>query len=285
MIFLQKNLTMILNYVVWDVDPFIFHLPDFLGGRPIAWYGLLWAMVFIVGYWIMSKIYKKEGLDDDKLDKLLMYMVIFTIVGARLGHCLFYEPEYYLSNPIKFLYIWEGGLASHGGAIGILICLYIYSKKIGKSYIWMLDRIVVPVAIGGAFIRTGNLMNSEIYGEPTTLPWGFKFVRDYPLGMPIEDIPACHPTQIYEALFCIAVFVYLLHAYFKQDMGDKRPGFMFSIFLIVVFGSRILIEFIKNPQVDFEQGMTLDMGQWLSIPFVIAGIWILIRSFKKQKKS
>ena len=276
---------MILNYIVWDVDPFIFHLPDFLGGRPVAWYGLLWAMVFIVGYWIMGKIYKKEGLDDDKLDKLLMYMLIFTIIGARLGHCLFYEPAYYLSNPIKFLYVWEGGLASHGGAIGILIGLFIYAKKIKKPYIWILDRIVVPVAIGGAFIRTGNLLNSEIYGEPTTLPWGFKFVRDFPIGMPIEDIPTCHPTQIYEALFCIAVFIYLLYAYFKQDMGNKRPGFMFSIFLIVVFGSRILIEFIKNPQVDFEQGMTLDMGQWLSLPFLIAGIWILIRSFKKQKKS
>ncbi len=274
---------MILNYIVWDVDPFIFHLPDFLGGRPIAWYGLLWAMVFIVGYYIMKKVYKKEGLDDDKLDKLLMYMLIFTIVGARLGHCLFYEPEYYLSNPIKFLYVWEGGLASHGGAIGILIGLYIYSKKIDKPFLWIMDRIVIPVAIGGAFIRTGNLMNSEIYGEPTTLPWGFKFVRDFPVGMPLDEIPACHPTQIYEALFCIAVFIYLLYAYFKQDIADKRPGFMFSIFLIVVFGSRILIEFIKNPQVDFEQNMTLDMGQWLSIPFLIAGIWLLIRSFKKQK--
>ncbi|MBE6346606.1 MAG: prolipoprotein diacylglyceryl transferase [Lentimicrobiaceae bacterium] len=274
-----------LNYIVWDVDPFIFHLPDFLGGRPIAWYGLLWAMVFIVGYYIMKKVYKKEGLDDDKLDKLLMYMLIFTIVGARLGHCLFYEPEYYLSNPIKFLYVWEGGLASHGGAIGILIGLYIYSKKIDKPFLWIMDRIVIPVAIGGAFIRTGNLMNSEIYGESTTLPWGFKFVRDFPVGMPLDEIPACHPTQIYEALFCIAVFIYLLYAYFKQDIADKRPGFMFSIFLIVVFGSRILIEFIKNPQVDFEQNMTLDMGQWLSIPFLIAGIWLLIRSFKKQKKS
>ncbi len=274
---------MILNYIVWDVDPFIFHLPDFLGGRPIAWYGLLWAMVFIVGYYIMKKVYKKEGLDDDKLDKLLMYMLIFTIVGARLGHCLFYEPEYYLSNPIKFLYVWEGGLASHGGAIGILIGLYIYSKKIDKPFLWIMDRIVIPVAIGGAFIRTGNLMNSEIYGEPTTLPWGFKFVRDFPVGMPLDEIPACHPTQIYEALFCIAVFIYLLYAYFKQEIADKRPGFMFSIFLIVVFGSRILIEFIKNPQVDFEQNMTLDMGQWLSIPFLIAGIWLLIRSFKKQK--
>lgn len=273
---------MILNYVVWDVNPYIFYLPDFLGGRPIAWYGLLWAMVFIVGYYIMKKIYKKESLGDDQLDKLLMYMLIFTIVGARLGHCLFYEPAYYFANPIKFLYVWEGGLASHGGAIGILIGLYIYSKKIEKPYLWILDRIVVPTAIGGAFIRTGNLMNSEIYGQETSLPWGFKFVRDYPVGMPLEDIPACHPTQIYEALFCVMVFVYLMYAYFKQDMANRRPGFMFGIFLIVVFGSRILIEFIKNHQVAFEDNMILDMGQWLSIPFVIAGIYLVIKSYGKK---
>ena len=277
---------MALNYIVWDVDPFIFQipLPEFLGGgsRPIAWYGILWAMVFIVGYYIMKKIYKKEKLNDDQLDQLLIYMLIFTIVGARLGHCLFYEPGYYFSNPIKFLYVWEGGLASHGGAIGILIGLYIYAKKINKPYLWILDRIVVPAAIGGAFIRTGNLMNSEIYGEPTTLPWGFKFVRDYPIGMPIEDIPACHPTQIYEALFCIAVFIYLLYAYYKQNMADRRPGFMFGIFLIVVFGSRIMIEFIKNHQVDFEDNMFLDMGQLLSIPFLIAGIWLVVKAMKRE---
>lgn len=279
---MQKNCSMILNYIVWDVNPYIFHLPDFLGGRPIAWYGVLWAMVFIVGYYIMKGIYKKESLSDELLDKLLMYMLIFTIVGARLGHCLFYEPAYYLSDPIKFLYVWEGGLASHGGAIGILIGLYIYAKKIKKPYLWILDRIVVPVAIGGAFIRTGNLMNSEIYGYPTDLPWGFKFVRDYPPGTPIDSIPACHPTQIYEALFCIAVFAYLLYAYYKQDMGNKRPGFMFSIFLLVVFGSRIIIEFMKERQVEFEESMFLDMGQLLSIPFVIVGIWLLVRSLKKS---
>lgn len=271
------------NFIVWDINPYIFHLPDFLGGRPIAWYGLLWATAFIVGYLIMKKVYKKENLSDDKLDKLVSNMLIFTIIGARLGHCLFYEPSYYLSNPVEILKIWEGGLASHGGAIGILIGLFIYARKINKPYLWILDRIVIPVAIGGALIRTGNLMNSEIYGDPTSLPWGFKFVRDYPLGMPIENIPACHPTQIYEALFCIIAFICLWYVYFKQDIADKRPGFMFSIFLIIVFGSRILIEFIKNPQVNFEKGMMLDMGQWLSFPFLIAGIWILIRSFRKQK--
>lgn len=273
---------MLLNYVVWDVDPFIFHI----GNRPIAWYGLLWAMVFIVGYYIMKKIYKKENLNEDQLDMLFMYMLISTVVGARLGHCLFYEPSYYLSNPVEILKIWEGGLASHGGAIGILIGLFIYAKKINKPYLWILDRIVIPVALGGAFIRMGNLMNSEIYGEPTALPWGFKFVRDYPIGMPIENIPACHPTQIYEAIFCILVFIYLFYAYNRKDKGEniaeKRPGFLFGIFLIVVFGSRILIEFIKNPQVEFETAMTLDMGQLLSIPFFAAGIYFVIRSFIRK---
>lgn len=269
---------MSLNYVVWDVNPYIFHI----GNRPIAWYGLLWAIVFIVGYYIMKGIYKREKLSDEQLDKLWMYMLISSVIGARLGHCLFYEPSYYLSNPVEILKVWEGGLASHGGAIGILIGLFIYARKIKKPYLWILDRIVVAVAIGGAFIRLGNLMNSEIYGTPTTLPWGFKFVRDYPIGMPIENIPACHPTQIYEALFCILVFIYLLYAYYKQNMAEKHQGFMFGTFLIVVFGSRILIEFIKKPQVEFETSMTLDMGQWLSIPFLLAGIYCVFRSFIKK---
>ncbi len=272
---------MSLNYVVWDVNPYIFHIGD----RPIAWYGLLWAMVFIIGYYIMRSIYKKEKIDEDKLDKLFIYMLVSSVVGARLGHCLFYEPSYYLSHPVDLFKVWEGGLASHGGAIGILIGLFIYSRQIKKPYLWIMDRIVVPTAIGGALIRMGNLMNSEIYGEPTTLPWGFKFVRDYPVGMPIENIPACHPTQIYEALFCILVFVYLMYAYHKQNMAAKRPGFMFGIFLIVVFGSRILIEFIKNPQVEFESSMVLDMGQILSIPFFVAGIWLVVRSFVKRKNN
>ena len=163
---------MILNSVVWDVNPYIFTFPEkfpLLGGRPVAWYGLLWAMVFVVGYYVMRKVYRKEGLSDELLDKLTMYMLIASVVGARLGHCLFYEPEYYLSNPIKFLYIWEGGLASHGGAIGILLGLLLYSRKTKISYLHILDLIVIPVAIGGAFIRLGNLMNSEIYGCETTL--------------------------------------------------------------------------------------------------------------------
>jgi len=289
---------MILNYIVWNVNPYIFTFPEnfpLLGGRPVAWYGLLWALVFVVGYYIMKKVYKKEQLGDDLLDKLLVYMLIFTIVGARLGHCLFYGPywdvfdahgrlieEGYLSHPLSMLKVWEGGLASHGGAIGILLGLLIYSKKIKKPYIWILDRIVIPVAIGGAFIRFGNLMNSEIYGYETTLSWGFKFVRDWAPGTPIEAIPACHPTQIYEALVCIIVFVILMYLYFKKDTINKHPGFFFGFFCTMIFGSRMLIEIVKQPQVEFETSMALDMGQWLSIPFVIVGIVMMVLSWKKR---
>ena len=275
---------MALNYIIWNVDPYIFTFPEnfpLLGGRPIAWYGLLWALAFVVGYYIIKRMFRKDGLGEEYADKILIYMLIFTIVGARLGHCLFYEPDYYLSDPVKMIYIWEGGLASHGGAIGILLGLWIYSRRIKKPFLWVMDRVVVPVAIAGAFIRFGNLMNSEIYGYATNLPWGFKFVRDWAPGTPIDMIPACHPTQIYEALFCIAVFVVLMYLFFKTDTADKRQGFFFGLFCTVVFGSRILIEFIKQPQVEFENSMTLDMGQWLSIPFVIAGICFMIRSFKK----
>lgn len=275
-----------LAYIIWDVNPYIFTFPDsfpLLGGRPVAWYGLLWAMVFVVGYYIMRMVYRKEKLSDDLLDKLTINMLVFTIIGARLGHCLFYEPEYYFANPEKFLYIWEGGLASHGGAIGILIGLYIYSRKIKKPYIWILDRIAIPVAIGGSFIRLGNLMNSEIYGYETTLPWGFKFVRDWAPGTPIDAIPACHPTQIYEALVLVIMFAVLMYLFFKKDTANKRPGFFFGLFCTVIFGSRVLIEFIKQPQVEFETSMTLDMGQWLSIPFVIVGIYFMF-FYKYGKK-
>ena len=278
---------MTLSYIVWRVSPYVFTFPEsfpLIGGRPVAWYGVLWAMVFIVGYFIMKKVFKKEQLGDELVDKFTVNMMIFTIIGARLGHCLFYEPQYYLSDPIKMLYIWEGGLASHGGAIGILIYLVIFSRQIKKPMIWILDRVVLAVAIGGAFIRTGNLMNSEIYGVETTLPWGFKFVRDWAPGTPIDVIPPCHPTQIYEALVCVIVFVILMHLYFKKDTVNKRQGFFFGLFCTAIFGSRILIEFIKQPQVEFENSMVLDMGQWLSIPFLIVGIYFIVRSYKYFKK-
>lgn len=299
---------MLLNYITWNVDPVLFSI----GNLHVRWYGLLWALGFFIGYFIMKRIYKREHMAEDSLDKLLIYMLVSTIIGARLGHCLFYEPDYYLSNPLKMLAVWEGGLASHGGAIGILIGLWLYVRSYNKSkkektdlqrinYIWILDRIVVAVCLVGALIRVGNVFNHEIYGTPTSLPWGFVFLRgaeqfcgtvdnytacnawDAPCP-PNEWLP-CHPTGLYEAFFCLVAMGILLWMYYKRDLGNRQPGLMFGTFLIIIFGSRIGIEFLKNVQVDFERNMVFDMGQWLSVPFVIIGIVMIVWSFAQRKKT
>jgi prolipoprotein diacylglyceryl transferase len=298
---------MFLNYITWNVDPVLFHL----GSLQVRWYGLLWALGFLIGYFIMKRIYQREKMAEDALDKLLIYMLVSTVVGARLGHCLFYEPDYYLSNPLKIFAVWEGGLASHGGAIGILIGLWLYVRNYNKSkkekndlqhinYIWILDRIVVAVCLVGALIRVGNVINHEIYGTPTSLPWGFVFMRgaeqfcgtvdnytacnawDAPCP-PSEWLP-CHPTGLYEAFFCLVAMGILLWMYYKRDLGHKQPGLMFGTFLVIIFGSRICIEFLKNVQVEFERNMVFDMGQWLSVPFVLIGIGMIVWSFVNRKK-
>jgi prolipoprotein diacylglyceryl transferase len=248
----------------------------------------------------MRRIYRKEKMSDDDMDRLFVYMLIFTIIGARLGHCLFYEPKEYLAHPLDILKVWEGGLASHGGAIGILIGLWIYTRKVKKPYIWVLDRVVIAVCIVGALIRLGNVMNHEIYGTPTSLPWGFVFLRgteqfcgtfdnysactSWANCCPPEQWLPCHPTGLYEAFFCLVALGVLLWMYYKRDLAHKQPGLMFGTFLIIIFGSRICIEFLKNVQVDFERNMTFDMGQWLSLPFVIVGIVLIVWSFSKRKK-
>ena len=254
---------MIFAAINWDMNPEIFRIGNFA----IRWYGLLFASGFFFGYLIFLRFFKKEGLSVELLDKLTIYMALGTVIGARLGHCLFYEPGYYLNNPVEILKIWQGGLASHGAAIGILLALWLFIRKHKKSFLWILDRIVVVVALAGAFIRLGNLMNSEIYGIETSLPWGFVFIRN------LEVVPK-HPTQIYEALTYLLVFLLLLWIYYKTD-GKPRRGVLFSLFVILVFGMRFMIEFIKEDQVAFEAGMALNMGQWLSIPFILLGILIL----------
>jgi len=256
--------------IPWDVNPEIFHIGNF----SIRWYGLLFASSFFFGYLIFRKIFKNEGIGEDVLDKLTVYMAIGTILGARIGHCLFYEPAYYLANPLEIFAVWHGGLASHGAAIGILLALWIFTRKIHKPYMWILDRIVIVVALAGFFIRTGNLMNSEIYGVETTLPWGFVFLRNG------ENAPK-HPTQIYEALAYLGVFLLLLKLYWNKK-GEFARGLFFSLFLILVFTFRFFVEFVKEDQVSFESGMKLNMGQWLSIPFVIAGFLILAWSIRKN---
>lgn len=262
---------MLLNYVNWNINP------EIIGfwGLSIRYYGLLFASAFFFGYLILQKIFKQEGLTIELLDKLTVYMAIGTVLGARLGHCLFYQPEYYLSNPWEIIKIWHGGLASHGAAIGILIALFYFSKKNKKPYLWTLDRIVIVVALGGFFIRMGNLMNSEIYGIETSLPWGFIFARN-------GETIAKHPTQIYEALSYLLIFILIYSIYNKKGTQVKQ-GLIFSIFLILLFTVRFFVEFIKEDQVGFEQGMSLNMGQWLSIPFVLIGFFLLYRSFKSKQ--
>lgn len=259
---------MILAIIPWDVDPEIFSIGRFA----VRWYGLLFASSFLFGYIIFRRIFKNEGLGEDVLDKLTIYMAIGTIAGARLGHCLFYEPAYYLANPLEILAVWHGGLASHGAAIGILLALWLFVRKVKKPYMWILDRIVIVVALAGFFIRTGNLMNSEIYGIETTLPWGFVFLRNG------ESAPK-HPTQIYEALAYLGVFILLFRLYWRRK-GEFTHGILFSLFLILVFAFRFFVEYVKEDQVAFEAGMKLNMGQWLSIPFVISGLVLLWLSFK-----
>ncbi len=275
---------MILNYIVWNVRPEIFIIPEdvwLIGGFSVRWYGLLFALSFVFGYIIMQKIFKNEGIGIKVLDELTTYMIIFTLLGARIGHCLFYEAEYYLANPMEILMIWQGGLASHGAAIGIVTGLYFFARKNKKPYIWIMDRIVIVVALSGFFIRMGNLMNSEIFGDITTLPWGFIFKRYYIEAFTTDPR---HPTQIYEALSYLLIFIYLYRYYWKRK-GRTKPGMIFGIFLVSLFTIRFFVEFIKVPQVGFEEQMTLNMGQWLSIPFVLAGIAIIYWSSKQEETS
>lgn len=235
---------------------------------------------------MFNKFVKREGLKEGFLDSLTIYMVVGTIIGARLGHCLFYGPWWdvvsssgqviergYLSNPWTMLYIWEGGLASHGAAIGILVALYLFARKQKVPMVYVVDRVVITVALGGAFIRLGNLMNSEIYGVQTSLPWGFIFVKN-------NELFPKHPTQLYEALSYFLIF-FLLYFYYRKQDGKTKTGFIFGVFLILLFVARFLIEYVKEPQVEFEKAMALNMGQWLSVPFILAGVFFVVYSYLK----
>ena len=268
-----------MNYLVvhWNVDPAIFRI----GGFELRWYSLLFVSGFILGWFIFTWFCDREKLDRKILDPLLYTLLICTIVGARLGHCLFYQPDYYLGSWKGFWEIfmpWKGGLASHGGTIALILGMWWFAKHYGKKhnfdFVWLLDHLAIAVAFAGAFIRLGNLFNSEIYGGPTDLPWGFVFERNG------ETVP-CHPTQIYEASLYFLLGVALILLY-KYRLDKTWRGIYVGIFLVVCFGGRFLIEFIKNPQVDFEKTMTLNMGQLLSIPFILLGIGFIAYAYAKK---
>ena len=253
----------------WHVSPEILRLGPFA----LRWYGLCFALAFLVGYFIVQWIYQRELKPERDLDRLLFYMLGGTLAGARLGHCLFYEPAYYLSRPLEVLMFWEGGLASHGGLVGIVLALYLYSRpRPEQSFGWLLDRIVIPSALGGCFIRLGNLFNSEILGTPTDVPWAFVFAR-------VDTAPR-HPAQLYEALAYAVIFAVLLTVYRKRGTQTPR-GLLTGLFLALVFGVRFLIEFVKVRQAAFGEALPLSMGQLLSIPLILIGIGLVVRTWSR----
>lgn len=273
-----------LGYINWNPDPEIFNIL----GISVRWYGLLFAMAFLLGYKVTEKMFKHENLPLPWLDKLFLYVIIATVAGARLGHCLFYDFAYFKDHileiflPVRFepsfKFIGFQGLASHGAAIGIISALWYYSRKVSKkSIFWILDRVVLPIALSGFFIRMGNLMNSEIIGVQTDMPWGFKFLR---ASVANPEIPR-HPSQLYEALWYLLSFGVLSYMYWKTTIKE-RSGVLFGSFLVLVFAARFFIEFVKENQEAFEDSMTLNMGQILSIPFVLIGAVVILYALRKK---
>lgn len=268
---------MIQLFIEWNANPTIITLLGF----PIRWYGLCFALAFLAGFYVVSYLFKKEGRPVEQADQLLLYTMVGTVVGARMGHYFFYEFPLLLADPVRFFIQMItppfSGLASHGAAVGLFTAFYLYTKKNkGQSYLYVTDRIVIVAALAGFFIRFGNLMNSEIIGKPTDLPWGFKFMRDYefnPSGLAAFVVPR-HPSQLYEALSCLLLFFILLYLW-NLKKEKTQEGSLTGIFMIFVFTLRFFYEFLKENQSSFENGLTLNMGQILSIPAVLFGLGVL----------
>jgi len=271
---------MALAFVDWNPNPEIFNLFGF----SVRYYGLCFALAFLSGFQVVSYMFKKEGRPVEQADQLLLYAMVATVVGARAGHYVFYEFPLLQADPLRFFIQMItppfSGLASHGAAIGLFTAFYIYTKKNkGISYLYVTDRIVIATALAGFFIRFGNLMNSEIIGKPTQLPWGFKFYRDFEFNMSGDPsmVLARHPSQLYEALSCLVIFAFLLWVWNKKKEHTKN-GLLTGLFMIILFTLRFFYEFLKENQSAFEDQLSLNMGQILSIPAVIFGIIVLMYS-------
>ena len=270
-------------FIHWNPSPDIFTIPGI--NWPVRWYGLMWAVAFLASHFIMNRIYKAEGRSEKALDTLTLYIILGTVIGARLGHCLFYGPlfdqydtatgmllqEGYLSHPLNLLKVYEGGLASHGGAIGIILAMIFYCRSTKESWLWLFDRLVVVVPLASMFIRIGNLINSEIIGKVTDVPWAFVFDS--------YDKQARHPAQLYEAIYCFFLTL-LMYWLWKNKRTQFGPGFMFGVLCVLMFTQRFFVEFLKENQEAFENQLSFNMGQLLSIPFVIIGVFMIWRSFK-----
>jgi phosphatidylglycerol---prolipoprotein diacylglyceryl transferase len=265
-----------LAYIDWHASSTIFEIFGF----PLRWYGLMFAGAFLAGYQVLSYIFKKEGRPIEQADELLLYAMISTVIGARMAHYFFYERVLLMADPAKFFLDMItppfSGLASHGTTL-MFVAIYLFARKRKVPYLYVTDRIVPTVALGGAFIRFGNLMNSEIVGKPTDLPWGFKFFNN------TEYLPVVprHPSQLYESISCILLFILIMWIW-SLKKEKTRHGLLTGVFMIILFTLRFFYEFLKENQVAFEDGMQLNMGQLLSIPCVLFGIIVLYFAFKKK---
>ncbi len=261
-----------INTIIWDISPELFSI----GPITVRWYGLLFALGIVSSYYTLLYIFNSEKLPQVMLDKFAVWAVLATIIGARLGHVLFYEPAYYFQNPGEILKVWHGGLASHGATIGLILVVIFFCFKYKLPYLWLFDRMAVIVPIAAASIRFGNLMNSEMIGTPSSAPWAFIFTS--------EDLIPRHPSQLYEALVYLFLYIAMI-LWYKRRKGVIEGGLFVGVMLLVIFVARFFIEFIKNNQVEFEQNMSFNMGQWLSVPFIIAGFGFLLYAFKKRQIS
>lgn len=266
---------MISAEIIWNVAPDFLVFSD---SYAIRWYGILFSLGYIVAYAFLLQSFKKEQIPQIILEKMTLAAIVGGVVGARLGHCFFYEPMRYFHNPIEMLYIWQGGLASHGGALGVLIAFWILIRKTEYSFSFLLSRAMLVVPLTGAFIRVGNLMNSEIYGVETSLPWGFVYTQSADVLAGIEEAVPRHPTQLYEAAAYFLVFIVLQFLYWKSVRANKpiAPNKIIGIFLIGIFASRFVIEFFKVYQVSYESSWIFNLGQLLSVPFILFGLFALL---------
>lgn len=274
----QSTMDNLLALINWNPNPDIISDPIRL-----RFYGVFMVSGFILGYYIVRKMFRAEGIKDQLLDQLTIYVMVGGILGARLGHVFFYDWGYYSQHTDEILKIWEGGLASHGGALGIVLSLALFQRFASKgNYLWSLDRVVVPTALAGALIRCGNLMNSEIVGSVTDVPWAFHFesFRHAVTGQPDPPDVGRHPAQIYEAIAYLIIFIVLYRMYWKHGAGRLR-GYLFGWFMLLIFSMRLLIEFVKEAQAELDQTAVLNTGQLLSFPLITAGIFFVIWSKRK----
>ncbi|MEX0610380.1 MAG: prolipoprotein diacylglyceryl transferase [Balneolaceae bacterium] len=266
----------LLNNITWGIDPVIFSL----GPISPRWYGLMFAFAFVSGYIFGVRLWKDAGRKVEEMESVLTWILVGTVIGARFGHVIFYDPSYYLRNLDQVLAVWNGGLASHGAAIGVIIAIYyLAKKKSGMTFLWLADRVVIPAAIGGMFIRIGNFFNSEIVGIESDAPWAIIFTN---LPGPAGMVPR-HPTMLYEALLCIVVFAVLWTIY-KKYKNNPPEGALLGTFLILLFSGRFFLEYTKIPQAEFANEWALNMGQILSIPMVLIGVYLIIKKVDWKKK-